>query len=197
MRRPEICWFFFFRRNFWGPVPLDRLHLFFLRTLSVGGTPLHKLCTWLLLIFFFRRNFWRPLPLDRLHFFFGLCFFLFFGGTPLHKLCTWHLLIFFFGGTQHHKMCSGLLLIQWFSLGFLLFFFFRRNSTSQNVRLSSADLYGFSAEVHKFSNRASLQHFLSLACYWPSCNGCNGRGLEWAWISGHWIQSMPRLIDGL
>ena len=66
-------------------------------------------------------------------------------------------------------MCSGLLLIQWFSLGFLLKkFFFRRNSTSQNVRLSSADLYGFSAEVHKFSNRASLQHFLSLACCWAT-----------------------------
>ena len=32
------------------------------------------------------------------------------------------------------------------------------------MRLSSADLYGFSAGVHKFSNRASLQHFLSLAC---------------------------------
>ena len=166
MRRPEICWKKN-RRNFWGPVPLGRLHLFF-----YGFCPSAELHYTNCVPDFCwkknRRNFWRPLPLDRLHFFFRTMLFLFFGGTPLHKLCTWHLLIFF-----------------------------RRNSTSQNVRLSSADLYGFSAEVHKFSNRASLQHFLSLACYWPSCNGCNGRGLEWAWISGHWIQSMPRLINGL
>ena len=68
--------------------------IIFLRTLSVGGTPLHKLCTWLLLKKKnFGGNFWRPVPLDRLQFFFyGLCFFWFFGGTPLHKLCTWHLL---------------------------------------------------------------------------------------------------------
>ena len=83
-------------------------------------------------------------------FFLRTLFFLFFGGTPLQKLCIWPLLKknFFggtlysdlwFGRTQHHKMCSGLLLIQWFSLGFLLIFF-RRNSASQNVRLSSADL---------------------------------------------------------
>ena len=36
----------------------------------------------------------------------------------------------------------------WFSLGCLLAFF-RRNSASQNVRLSSADLGFFSAEIHK------------------------------------------------
>ena len=36
------------------------------------------------------------------------------------------------------------------------------------MRLSSADLYGFSAEVHELSNRASLQHFLSLACCCPN-----------------------------
>ena len=197
MRRPEICWFFFFQRNFWGPVPLDRLHLFFLRTLSVGGTPLHKLCTWLLLIFFFRRNFWRPLPLDSLHFFFRTMFFFVFRRNSTTQIMHLTSADFFFGGTQHHKMCSGLLLIQWFSLGFLLFFF---SGGTQHHKMCAWVLLicmDFRREVHKFSNRASLQHFLSLACYRPSCNGCNGRGLEWAWISGHWIQSMPRLIDGL
>ena len=55
---------------------------------------------------------------------------------------------FFFGGTSDLCLsrsnllflCSGLLLIQWFSLGFLLIFLFRRSSASQNVRLSSVDL---------------------------------------------------------
>ena len=130
MRRPEICWFFFSAELLRSCAP-ESVAFFFLRTLSVGGTPLHKLCTWLLLFFFFRRNFWGPVPPNRLHFLTDFVF-LFFGGTPLHKLCTWPLLkIFFsaelsiysdlwFGGTQHYKMCSGLLLIQWFSLGFLL-----------------------------------------------------------------------------
>ena len=170
MRRPEICWKKIFLAELLGACAPWSVAFVFLRTLSVGGTPLHKLCTWLLLNFFFRRNFWRPLPLDRLQFFLRTMVFFVFRRNST---------------TQIMHLTSA------------EFFFFQRNSTSQNVRLSSADLYGFSAEVHKFSNRASLQHFLSLACYWPSCNGCNGRGLEWAWISGHWIQSMPRLIDGL
>ena len=39
----------------WDPVPPNRLQFFFKRTLFFlffGGTPLHKLCTWLLLIIF-------------------------------------------------------------------------------------------------------------------------------------------------
>ena len=130
----ETSWdllIFFFGGTFGGLCPLIGCICFFLRTLSVGGTPLHKLCTWLLLIFFFRRNFWRPLPLDRLHFFFRTMFFFVFRRNSTTQIMHLTSADFFFGGTQHHKMCSGLLLIQWFSLGFLLFFFFRRNSTSQ------------------------------------------------------------------
>ena len=135
MRRPEICWNFFFRRNFWGPVPLDRLHLFF-----YGLCPSAELhytnCVpdfcWI--FFFFGGTFGGLCPLIACNFFYGLCFFvfrrnsttqimhltsaekIFFSGTSYSDL--------WFGGTQHHKMCSGLLLIQWFSLGFLLIFFF-------------------------------------------------------------------------
>ena len=70
-------------------------------------------------------------------------------------------------------MCSGLLLIQWFSLGFLLIFFFRRNSTSQNVRLSSADLYGFS------------EKFISLVTERP----CS--------IFSHWLVTDPAAMDAM
>ena len=99
---------------------------------------------------------WDPVPPNRLHFFLRTLFFLFFGGTPLHKLCTWLLLITFsaelsiqtYGSAELNITKCVLLLIQWLSLGFLLNFF-RRNSTSQNVRLSSADLGFFSAENHK------------------------------------------------
>ena len=47
------------------------------------------------------------------------------------------------GRNSSFVLYSGLLLIQCLDLGFLLKIFFRRNSTSQNVRLSSADLVFF------------------------------------------------------
>ena len=187
-------------------MPLDRLHLFFYGLCPSAELHYTNCVPDFCWFFFFGGTFGGLCPLIACIVFNGLCFFLFFGGTPLHKLCTWHLLIFFSAELSIQTYGSAELNITKCivaSADWMVFprisadFFFRRNSTSQNVRLSSADLYGFSAEVHKFSNRASLQHFLWLACYWPSCNGCNGRGLEWAWISGHWIQSMPRLIDGL
>ena len=167
MRRPEICWKKKIGGTFGGLCPLVGCICFFTDFVRRRNST-----TQIVYLTSAEKKiggtFGGLCPLIACIFFFGLCFFCF--SAELHYT------------NYAPDIC---------------WFFFRRNSTSQNVRLSSADLYGFSAEVHKFSNRASLQHFLSLACYWPSCNGCNGRGLEWAWISGHWIQSMPRLIDGL
>ena len=180
MRRPEICWFFFFSAELLGAcAPWSVAFVFF-----YGLCPSAEL------------HYTNCVP--------DFCWKKKIGGT-FGGLCPLIACIFFTElsiqtyGSAELNITKCVVDFCWFN-GFPQDFCWkkiRRNSTSQNVRLSSADLYGFSAEVHKFSNRASLQHFLSLACYWPSCNGCNGRGLEWAWISGHWIQSMPRLIDGL
>ena len=75
-------------------------------------------------------------------------------------------------------LCSGLLLIQCLDLGFLLkIFYFWRNSTSQNVCLTSADLGYFSAEIRK-SGDAWLP-MIPLHVHFPmwnlTCTSHNGK----------------------
>ena len=129
----ETSWdllIFFFRRNFWDPVPPNRLHFFFTDFVRRRNSTT-QIVYLTSAVFFFWRNFWGPVPPNRLHF---LTDFVFCFSAELHytncvpDLCwkyffSAELSIYsdlWFGGTQHYKMCSGLLLIQWFSLGFLL-----------------------------------------------------------------------------
>ena len=81
MRRPEICWYFF-RRNFWDPVPLNRLFFFFLRTLFFLAELHYTNCVPDFCWFYFRRNFWGPVPPNRLQFSLRTMFF--FSPAKLH-----------------------------------------------------------------------------------------------------------------